>query len=132
MGLHENKKSYLMALSMGISAAVIICFINEIFAVESAQKAFKILSDAFFIPGVFLLGVGILLSVVNEGLFNGIIFGLKTLGRSFVARKGEKIREEEFHEYNKRMKEKKTSVAHFIVVGIGFILISAVFAMLYV
>jgi hypothetical protein len=69
--------------------------------------------------------------VSDEGLFNGIAYGLKTAGRALTAKKGEKIKDEDFHEYNSRMLEKKHSIAHFIVVGLIFIVISVIFSALY-
>lgn len=127
----EEKKSYVITFVIGIVAAVIICLAKEIYIAEDFSKALSILCDAFFIPGVVFLGIGIMAWIANEGLFNGIIFGLKTLGRSFSAKKGEKIREEDFYQYNDRMKEKQISFGHFMFAGIIDVVISIICLVFY-
>lgn len=121
----ENKR-YVITAGIGLVAAVLICLMRDVLSVESMTEALVILSDAFFIPGILFIGIGVLMAVANEGLFNGMIFGLKTLGRSFTARKGEKIREEDFYEYNARVNKKKSKVSHLFVIGAIFIAISII------
>ena len=106
-------------------------FINDIFALETEAEIFTMLSNACAIPGFIMFGIGILLWVTNEGLFNGISYGLKTVGRSFTVKKGEKIREEEFYEYNARQKSKNHAFKHLLIVGGVCIMLSILFAYLY-
>ena len=128
--ISENKR-YVIPSMIGLVVAIGICFANDIFALETSAEVFTVLSNAFAIPGFVIFGIGILLWVTNEGLFNGISYGLKTVGRSFTARKGEKIKDEEFYEYNARQKSKCHTFQHLLIVGGAFILVSVVFAFLY-
>lgn len=131
MSFWEEKKSYMITLIIGFVIAVIICLTRQIFAAEDVTQVLVILCDATSIPGILFLGIGILIAVSNEGIFNGIAFGLKTIGRSFSAKKGEKIREEDFYEYNERMKEKQHSCGHFVFSGVFYVIVSLIFLVIY-
>lgn len=131
MSFFEEKKSYIITSVIGLVIVIAVCLLDRIYAAEDMKQVYRILSDAFFIPGVLLIGIGMMVVAANEGLFNGIAYGLKTVGRSLSTRKGEKIKEEEFHEYNERMKKKKHSVAHLIIVGVVLFVISLLFLVLY-
>ena len=128
--ISENKQ-YIIPSVVGVLVFIAICITNDIFALKTGEEIFTVLSNACAIPGFIMFGIGILLWVTNEGLFNGISYGLKTVGRSFTARKGEKIKEEEFYEYNARQKSKNYAFKHLLIVGGVFILLSILFAYLY-
>lgn len=131
MELIKDNKRYVITAGIGLVLAIIVCLTNDIFSADNLQTVYRILSDACFIPGVLILGIGVLVFVSNEGLFNGISFGLKTLGRSLSAQKGEKIREEDFHEYNQRHREKQRKVSHLFIVGGIFLILSIIFVFLF-
>ncbi len=131
MDFISQNKQYVIPSVIGLVVAVAICIMNDIFALETSAEVFTILSNAFAIPGFVMFGIGIMVWVMNEGLFNGISYGMKTVGRSLSARKGEKIKDEEFYEYNARQKAKHHKFKHLLIVGGVFVVISIVFAFLY-
>ena len=127
----DNRKTYLITTIVAICMIAVICVIQGIFEAEDLQMVIRRLSDGCFITGVLLAGIGLIIYALNEGVFNGIAFGLKTLGRTFSARKDEKIREEDFYEYNKRMMEKRKSFRHLVIVGAVAIVVSVVLAFIH-
>lgn len=131
MNFMSQNKHYVISSVIGMVVALGICITNDIFALETSAEVFTVLSNAFAIPGFVMFGIGIMIWVTNEGLFNGISYGLKITGRSFSARKGEKIKDEEFYEYNARQNEKHHEFKHLLIIGGVFILLSILFACLY-
>ena len=111
--INENKR-YVIPSVIGLAVAIGICFANDIFTLETSAEVFTVLSNACAIPGFVMFGIGILLWVTNEGLFNGISYGLKTVGRSLTAKKGEPIKDEEFYQYNARQKAKHHMFKHLL------------------
>ena len=127
-----NRRKYFITMLTAVIFTAVICMIRGIFLAQDFQTVMRHISDAFFIVGVVYAGIGLLIYALNEGIFNAMAFGLKTLAHTFTAhRKGAKIREENFYEYNKRMQEKKRSFQHLVVVVAGAIIISVIFVLIY-
>ena len=100
MDFISQNKRYVIPSVIALIVAIVICIKSDIFALETSAEVFTVLSNACAIPGGVLFGIGIILWVTDEGLFNGISYGMKTVGRSLTARKDEKIKDEEFYEYS--------------------------------
>ena len=131
MDFISQNKRYVIPSVIALIVAIVICIKSDIFALETSAEVFTVLSNACAIPGGVLFGIGIILWVTDEGLFNGISYGMKTVGRSLTARKDEKIKDEEFYEYNARQKEKNHEFKHLLIVGGVFVILSIIFAVLY-
>lgn len=132
MDFISEYKEYVITAVIGLVVSVWTCISRNIFAAETIADVFTILSDAFFIPGVLLLCLGLILFAANEGIFNAISYGMKILGRSLRGKKDEKIIDEEFHEYHARVSQKKMKIKHFLLVGVANVIISIVFVVMYV
>ena len=124
----DRGKTYFITSIVAIIMIVVISVIQGVFEAEDLQMVVRRISDGCFITGVLFTGLGLLIYALNEGIFNGIAFGLKTLGRTFTAHKDEKIREENFYEYNARLQEKKKSFLHLVIVGVVVIVLSVILA----
>ena len=131
MDFISEYREYFITAAIGFAVTVWICISKGIFVVGSLTGVVTILSDAFFIPGVLCLCLGLILYATNEGLFNAMAYGMKILGRSLTGRKGEKIIDEEFHEYHSRLSQKKSKVKHFLIVGAVNVVISIIFVIVY-
>lgn len=125
-------KTYVITALVGLAVSVYICFSRDIFGAETVADVITILSDAFFVPGTLFLCFGLILYAANEGIFDAISYGMKILGRSLRGKKDEKIIDEEFHEYHKRVSQKKAKVKHFLLVGVANVIISVVFVIVYI
>ena len=131
MDFIREYKTYFITAVIGLVVSVFTCVSRSIFEAETATDVFTILSDAFFIPGALFLCLGLILYAANEGIFNGLSYGMKVLGRSLFAKKHEKVINEEFHEYHARVSKKKTKIKHFLIVGAVNVVISIVFVVVY-
>ena len=88
------------------------------------------LCDAFFIPGVVSVGVGLLVLLSNGGAFDMFAYG----GRVFIGmfRKDPLERKYgSYHEYRRARKEKKRSFWYMIIVGGVYVAVAAVLFVVY-
>ena len=131
MDLIREYKEYAITIAIALAVGVLIALSRGIFQEDELDMIITIVSDAFFIPGVLLICVGLIVYASNEGLFLSISYGFKAIGRTITAKKDEKLMEEKYHEYYARQKEKKTKCKHFIIVGLAFVVVSLVFVGVY-
>ena len=131
MGSVDRSKMYVITCLVAVVMIALLSVLQGILEAGDIQMVVRRLSDACFITGVLFAGLGLLIYAFNEGLFNGIAFGFKTLARTFTAHKDEKIREEGFFEYNERLQKKKTFFLHLIIVGVSVIVISVILAVVH-
>lgn len=90
---------------------------------QSKAALLGCLSDAFFVPGALLLGVGALIYVSGEGVFDLLGYGTKRI--FFRGR-------ETFAQYQQsKAKKGKRSPVFLLRVGVGFFLAAGVFLGLY-
>lgn len=124
-------KEYVITTAIAFAFGIVTALSRGIFQEEEIDMVITIISDAFFIPGVLLLCVGIIVYASNEGLFLAISYGFKVIGRTFTAKKDEKLINEEYHEYYARQIQKKAKCKHFLIVGAVFVAISLLFVVIY-
>lgn len=131
MDLIREYKEYAITAAIAFAVGVLIALSRGIFQEDELDMIITIISDAFFIPGVLLICVGLIVYASNEGLFLSIAYGFKAIGRTITAKKDEKLMEEKYHEYYARQMEKKTKCKHFLIVGLVFVVISLLFVVIY-
>ena len=119
---------YLYTILGGGAAAVYLMYYQGLFVggLDTAT-VMMMLSDAFFLPGAAILGVGLLVWVAGEGMFDMMAYGVKMLWD--VAYKHEW---ETYHDYRVRKgKKEKMNAGFLIFVGLAFVLLAAVFTGLF-
>ena len=121
---------YLITALVGLVGALLILVFKDTFAKTATQKILADLSDAFFVPGVLLLGVGTLLFASNGGAFDMLAFGVIKL-LDLYKRDLTKVKYRTFHDYRQAQKEKKRTFDYLLIVGAAMVVISAVFLILY-
>lgn len=123
------KYSVTTALAAAVSA--LIMYSNGLFEATDALARYKLLADAFTIPGVILLCLGALIWVSTDGLFDGFTYAAKRLG-SLIPFYGKNYKHERYYDYVMRKRGKRISGYGFIpLVGTVFTLIAVVFIVLY-
>lgn len=97
----------------------------------SVKERFLILADAFTIPGVILLCIGILVALSNKGIFLGFSYAIKYVYRMLVP--GVSKDHETYGDYVEQQREKgKASGFGFLFfTGLAFLLIAVVFIVLF-
>ena len=131
MDLIREYKEYAITAMVAFGVSILIALSRGIFQQDEIDMVITIISDAFFIPGVLLICVGLIVYASNEGLFLSISYGFKAIGRTITAKKDEKLMDEKYHEYYARQIQKKAKCKHFLLVGLAFVVISLIFVGVY-
>ncbi|HML99822.1 MAG TPA: DUF3899 domain-containing protein [Bacilli bacterium] len=123
----ESKK-----LILWIIATLIIGVFFALIYFLRADFSYRGLSDAFFIPGVTMLGGVILLLVGRSGFFDNVSYFFVRL-RDFSHRKGTKSFEDayEYREYkHSRRDSERPYLLPFLIYGGTFVVVGIVFLVL--
>lgn len=87
-------------------------------------------SSSFSVPGIVCLGVGLLIWCSNEGAFDMLGYGIKSLFRLF--RKDVKDRKYgDYYGYQQARRSKKKPCLYLVVVGGGYLLVGIVLIIIY-
>ena len=126
----EKIKKYWLRYAVTLAAGACLCFLylnnHEFSAAETLEVKCRLLGDAFFIPGSLMLLFAALLFCTGQGAFNGITYSMGTFARAVLPFM--KLRDESYHEYVERKKEKRVRGYSFLVVcGVLFLAVAVVF-----
>ena len=120
---------YLITFGVGVILSAIVMYSKGLFAQTDAATIYHILSDSFIVSGVLLGGLGLLVFVSNEGVFDIIIFGTRQFFGFFRKKKDTKYAD--FYEYKESRAQNKLKFGSILVVGAFFVALSAVMLVLY-
>ena len=120
---------YLITLAFGFALSLYVMFMWDLFDKTNPADIFHILHNSFLFPGVMLAGLGLLVFVSNEGVFDIVIFGTRQFIGFFKKKKDERYAD--FYEYKEARAQKKLKFGSILVVGALYILASAVMLVLY-
>lgn len=124
----KNRNRYIgSVVSAGIVSLAVMAYRGLFGGDLTTGETMMILSDGFFVTGALFLGLGLLMWVGGEGMFDMLGFGVKLVFD--VAFKHEW---ENYRDYKARKAEKeKVPVGYLTWVGLGGILLAAVFTGLF-
>lgn len=125
----DKLKKYLITFGVGLLAAFAIAYGRDIFSQTQAHIIFAILADSFVVPGVILAGIGGLMFVSNEGMFDGFAYGITSFLDLF--RKEKKNKYHTFYEYKESKKDRDITFGFLLICGLALIAVSAVMLLLY-
>ena len=120
---------YLITVGVGLVFAALIIF-PGVFKQESASDVYKLLVNGFFVPGVFILGIGLLVLASNGGTFDMLIYGTKKFFDMFRKPQYRKITDT-FYDYRKAKQEHPGEFGYMILTGLGFIIVSLILLVFY-
>ncbi len=120
---------YLITLIFGCVLSFTVMYSKNLFAQTDPATIFHILSDSFIVSGVLLAGLGLLVFVSNEGVFDILVFGTKQFFGFFRKVKTQKFAD--FYEYKEARAQKKLKFGSILVCGAFFILLSVIMYLLY-
>ena len=96
------------------------------FTADEPGERWKLISDALFVPGVLLLGVGILIWISHEGEFDMLSFGVR---KAFGIFRSQEVRDREprtFYDYKESRKGREPGpISHLLIIGLIFVLLGA-------
>ena len=100
------------------------------FVTPDKKQLFKLLSDAFAVPGGLTLGLGLLTIASNGGTFDMLSYGVRSFFRLFKRDPLDR-KYGDFYEYRKYRQGKKRNFLYLVIVGGAFVLVGIVFVIAY-
>lgn len=125
---------YLITLLVGLVVAGTLCLTNGLVTETDPVKIYKILSDAFTVPGMMLVCIGCFQFCVSHGAFYGLQYAVHSL---LVNHNWSRTRFKDKETYTEYVEAKKAKAGdnsgspYLFYVGLLFILISVVFVIAY-
>lgn len=124
-----DKKVWITTI-IGAGIALCVSLFKEIYKVKDAVNLIWILSDAFFTSGVLIAGGGLLILVANEGNFDMLAYGVKSVTACFK-KKGERKLEKTLFEYKMAKQDRRVPTKHLLVVGSMYLFFSAILSFVF-
>lgn len=121
-------KSYLMNLAVGLCFGILTFVLNS----QDSDILVRRLCDSCFVPAVLLLGYGGLVFCRNQGTFDVMTYGVKSVFHTHVP--GASIgnaREESFREYQDRKSAKRKSPTGSLLAGLTFFVPAVILLILF-
>jgi len=128
----ERKRGkYIIASLVGFAVMTGVLFMRDFFSLTDPTETFAALCDACFVPGVLLAGVGALLFVADDGLFDIFAFGIQKVARLSLRKKREGTAPLTFYDY-RAMKQggRKGGFGFLLVIGGMYLIAAVVFLLL--
>lgn len=118
-------------LSLGAGLLIFLgVLVSQSFWEVGKPDIYRLLSDACIASAVLVGGIGLLVFASSEGTFDMLSFGF----RQFINHFRPSARNEryiDFYEYKQSKGERKRPVAHMLLVGIFFFLLSLLFSFIW-
>lgn len=122
-------KKYIITFFIGGVLAYAYVALRD-FRGEPLLEKYRILCDAFTIPGLLLLMVGLLVAVSNEGIFDGLLYALSYAAKAIIPLWGRQ--HERYYDYVQRKREKRLHGYGFLfITGAVFMAAAMVFLILF-
>lgn len=120
---------YIIVSLIGIIIALSIFSSRNLLDANNMKDITYILSDGFLLPGVLILGVGILIMVSNGGVFDIFTYSLKKMRITKLHGDKKPTAFKSFYDY--RMSKEKAPYGFLIIVGGGFFGLSVIFNIMF-
>ena len=130
MNFFKKALPYIITAVVGIIIFVIIICTKKIWNADETYVTMQIMSDACFVPGVLLGGIGLIIFASNGGAFDMLAYAVIRFFDLFK-RDPRNKKYKDFYEYREAKKEKKRGMAFMLIVGAVFILLAVIFLIVY-
>ena len=121
---------YAATTLIGAALTLAFLYLNGYSTELASVDKYRLMTDAFSIPGIIFIMVGALVLVSTQGFFDMISFGLGRFARALVP--FSKRSDETYYDYKKRKSEERFSGYSFLfVVGGVFLLVAGIFMVLF-
>jgi len=121
--LRNNLLKYGITGFACLGLAVVYCVLRDVTHLPRVDQ-YRTLCDAFTIPGVLALCVGLLLWVSNDGFFYGLGYCLDVTRKALIPGGRRKI--EKYYDYVQRHRDKKITGFGFLYICGGVCMVIAV------
>ena len=123
-------------LQYGITTLVVglvslfIMWMKDLFIQTDSQEIMKILTDAFFAPGIIAVCFGLLIVASNGGTFYIFSYGISSFANLFRKDRS-KMRYKTYFDYKEAMKDQQKPYGFILIVGLVFVAISMIFMIIW-
>lgn len=121
---------YLISAAVGIAIFIIIICSKKIWNLSQTFEIMHLLSDATFVPGVLLAGMGLIVFASNGGVFDMLAYATIRFFDLFK-RDPRNKKYKDFYEYREAKKDRKRGMAFMLIVGLVFIALATIFLIVY-
>ena len=122
-------KKYLITLLCGFAGVFGILWMRDVFNQTEMSAIFHILCDGFFVVGVVLACIGLLIFTSNEGVLDGMTYSVRSFLNLF--RKTGLKKYESYYDYKASKGERDTPFGFLVISGLFFIAVSLVMLYFY-
>ena len=127
---------YVISAVAGLAIVIAYSILKGILQETETIQVILILSNAFLLAGVLLLGIGLLSLVKKEGTFDGLFYSFHSVRMAYTKRMYNEVSEatkdkETYYDYKQNAKAKRKVAWHMIVVGAGYLLVAIVFTIIF-
>lgn len=120
---------YAVVILFGLVIGFLIANSKDVFEAETKKEVFHILSDSFFVPGIIITGIGLLIYASDEGVFDGIVYGVQSFINMFRSKYEKKYNS--YFEYKQQKHATKTKIGFILISGLFILSIAIIMYVLY-
>ena len=125
----KTLKKYLITLAVELLAVLLIVYTKGVFIQKDPGKIFHILCDGFFAVGVVAAGFGLLIFTSNEGVFDGLVYGVSSFLSMF--KKNAQRKYATFYDYKESRTGQKVGFGFLLICGLIFLVIAMIMYLFY-
>ena len=128
----RNLLKYGIAVSVGGLMVYLTVVLHGYAEATTPAEQYRILADAFTIPGVVLMLIAALVAVSNEGVFTGVSYSVTWMIRTLSPLAALKNGRESYYDYVQRKRAKRVKGYGFLFfTGLAFFTVAVVFTTLF-
>lgn len=117
----------LISFLIGLLIFVFGLWFQDVSQIHDIREWMKVLSNAALFSGVLLTGIGLLVLISEEGIFDGIRYTISSLWASL---RNEKKRYATYYDYIKREK-KRSKASSMLIPGVCYLLFAVIFTIVF-
>ncbi len=133
MTLRKIIVKYAVTTAVAGLMTALILWLREFSAAETLLEKYRILADAFTVPGVCLMLFFALVLVSRDGFFDSLGYIFTRVGHMFLPTA--RYKHQTYLDYKQAKREKKekraSSPAHIFFIGLAYTVVAVVFTVLY-
>lgn len=120
---------YLIVIGVGLIIAFLIALSKDVFNITDKKTLYHVLSDSFMVPGVITTGMGLLVYASDEGVFDGIVYGVMAFLNMFTPKQARKYNS--LYEYKQKKHATRTKVGFILISGLFILGLAVIMLVLY-
>ena len=131
MSTKSKSRKYIIASAIGVAIGICVFAIKGGFDATDKILTLYALCDAFFVPGILLLGFGTLLFCADDGVFDMLTYGTMKVVNLVRSEKRRSSFPKTFYDYRVMKQEgRKGGFGYLMIIGAVFLAVAVLFLIL--